>query len=132
MPTYTYQGLCNHVLYGPGCLVDPVAHRFTGTVTATSGLTITVPGAGASGIKFKSGYCKPTTITDYRMITAQSGDVLTLLMPFASSPLGATLELFAGCDHNVSGDCKNVFNNVDRFGGFNWVPNKNIFNTGVA
>lgn len=131
VPRYTFMALCNHVLYGPGCLVDPNNHDHTGEVSAVSGNTITVTGVNASGKDFTGGYCKPTAVSDFRLILAQSGDVLTLLLPFETSPLGTNVQAFEGCDHLVAGDCALKFDNVDRFGGHAFVPNKDIFRTGL-
>lgn len=131
IPTYTYQGQCNHQLYGPGCGVDPAPYRHSGIVTAVSGNTITVSGLNASGLDFKGGWVRPATVNDPRLILSQSGDVLTLLLPFAASALNQTVDAFAGCDHNLTGDCSNTFDNAINFGGFAFVPNKNIFTTGM-
>lgn len=131
MPRYSFMGQCNHVLYGPGCGADPAGHDHVGTVMAVNGNTITLSGASASGIAFRGGYCKPTGVSDFRMILDQAGDVLTLLLPFNGDVLGLSVQAFAGCDHLIAGDCDTVFNRVIENGGFNWVPNKNIFATGL-
>jgi hypothetical protein len=68
---------------------------------------------------------------DRRLILSSSGDVLTLLLPFTSSPLGSTVIVFAGCDHTIA-TCKSKFNNVVNYGGFAFVPTKNIFQTGIT
>ena len=128
MLAYTYQGPCNHQLYSAGCGANPASHTHTGTVTAVTGATITVSGANASGHDFVGGYCKPTAALDFRMVIAQTGDVLTLLLPFARSPLGSDVDCVAGCDHLLDGDCSNVFDNVLNYGGFAFVPIKNPFN----
>jgi len=127
MPRYGYAGLCQHVLYGPGCGVDPTPHTHTGLVTAVSGNTITVAGAGASGHDFVGGYCHPTGFNEFRLVISVSGDVLTLLLPFSVDMTGASMQCLAGCDHKIDGDCGQVFDNVLEFGGFPWVPNLNPF-----
>lgn len=128
MGAYTYQGPCNHQLYSARCGADPVEHTHTGTVTTVSGATITVTGLNSSGIMMTGGHVKPTTAADFRMVVSQAGDVLTLLLPFHSSPLGIDVDCVAGCDHDVNGDCGDVFDNVLRFGGFGFMPLKNPFN----
>jgi hypothetical protein len=131
MPRYTYMGMCNHTLYGPGCTKDPAAYRYSNTITAVSGNTVTVTGAGTSGLSFKGGYCKLSAASDFRMVLAQNVDVLTILAPFESSVVGSSMDCFAGCNHIVDGDCATVFNNVSRFGGFPYVPSRNIFTRGI-
>lgn len=131
IPRFTFQAQCNHQLYDLGCKVNPTSHHHSGIVTAVSGSTVTVSGLSASGKDCKGGYCRPTGISDFRMVLSQSGDVLTLLLPFSASPLGLTLECFQGCDHNMTGHCATRFDNVLEFGGHAFVPTKNPFATGL-
>jgi len=131
MPRYGYGSSCQHALYGPGCDVDPTLHDHIGIVTAVSGDTITVAGAAASGHKFKGGYCRPTGFDDFRLITSQSGDVLTLLLPFSVDVLGLSMQAFAGCDHRVDGDCALVFDNVIESAAHAYVPNIDLWRNGL-
>lgn len=132
IPKFTYMGQCNHVLYDSGCGVDPNLFMHSGTVTAVTDNVVTVAGAGASGFDFVAGYCTNATSSDFRMVIAQSGDDLTLLLPFETSPLGGTLQVFAGCDHNIASDCALVFDNVAEYGGYAWVPSKSPFESGLT
>lgn len=131
VPRFTYMGMCNHFLFDAGCKVNPALFNHVGTVTAVNGNDVTVAGLAASGYDVVGGYARPTTVQDFRMVLAQSGDTVTLLLPFADSVLGGDLQLFAGCDHIVDGDCALVFDNVENFGGFGFVPNKNPFQVGI-
>ena len=134
VPTVTYQGLCNHVLYDDFCQVDDTSASFrlsTAAVTAVAGNTITVTGADANGNGYYTGgFVESAGAADRRLILDQTGTLLTLLLPFSASPLGTNVTVFAGCDHAVS-TCKTKFNNVVNFGGFAWVPTKNVFATGI-
>ncbi len=126
IPRFTYQGLCNHFLYDNQCGV--IATNFqllSALVTAESGSTITVTGAAASGLNFTGGFVKPIGINDFRMVTAQSGDVLTLLLPFKQSVLNQTVDCFAGCNRIIVEDCLVVFDNPEEHGGFPFIPKKN-------
>lgn len=131
IPRFTYMGMCNHVLYDSGCGIDPSGFTHIGNVSAVSGSTITLDGAAASGLDFVGGYCRPTAQSDFRLILAQSGDVLTLLLPFETDVVSSNVQAFAGCDHLIEGDCALVFDNVAENGSFSFVPNKNIFQTGL-
>lgn len=132
IPRYTYGAMCQHILYGPGCDVDPSAgFTFNSTVTSISGNTVTVSGAGAFTHSFVGGYIRPTAVQDFRMVVSQAGDVLTLLIPFEEDPTTATVDVLAGCDHNIAGDCAETFDNIAEFSGYPFVPNRNIFETGV-
>ena len=131
VPRFNFGSMCQHVLYDDSCGVTATSFDLIGAVSSISGSTITLAGASASGIDFVGGYVTPTGADDFRMIIAQSGDVLTLLLPFANDPTGTNVQAFAGCDHLIEGDCALVFDNVAAFGGFPFVPNKDIFANGV-
>jgi len=132
VPRFTYQGLCNHVLYDGACGADdtdPTYRLSSATVTAESGNTITVSGASAyTDGWFTGGYVESGD--DYRLVIDHVGDLLTLHLPFATSVDGIAVNVFAGCSHNIA-TCKSKFNNVVNFGGFAFVPTKNIFETGL-
>lgn len=131
MPRVTFGSMCGAFLYDRFCGANPTLHNHIGEVTLVDENQITVNGAGASGHKFISGYVKPTTENDFRMVTAHSGDVLTLLLPFHNNQLGSSVQVFAGCDHLIDGDCALVFDRVADFLGFAFVPDKEIFRVGI-
>jgi len=135
VPRFNYQGLCNHVLYDGACQVDDTSASFrlsSAAVTAESGSTITVTGADANGDGYyDGGFVENVGSSDRRLILSQVGTVLTLLLPFASSVNGSNVTVFAGCDHTIA-ICKSKFNNVINYGGFAFVPTKNIFETGIT
>lgn len=132
MPRFTFMGMCQHILYDLAC--GALASNFDhfGTATSVVGLDITVGGLSASGLDVVGGYIRPTAEVDFRTIISQSGDVVTLNIPFANDPSGANMQVFAGCDHLIAGDCALVFDRVADFGGFPFVPSKDIFATGVT
>lgn len=132
IPRFTYAGMCQHVLYDNNCGAVDTNFDFLGVASAISGDTITVPGAGASGLDFVGGYLRPTGQNDFRMILSQSTDVMTLLLPFQVDPTGSNMQLFAGCDHVILGDCALVFDRVIDFGGAAFVPSKDIFAQGIS
>lgn len=135
VPRFNFQGSCNHVLYDDLCQVDdtdPAFRLSAAAVTAVSGNTITVTGVSAFGADFfEGGFVEASGGTDRRLILSTSGDILTLLLPFSASPLGSSVIVFAGCDHSIA-TCKSKFNNVINYGGFAFVPTKNIFTTGIT
>jgi hypothetical protein len=132
LPSWTYSHQCNHLLYATGCGAAIASFTHTGTVTAVSGNTITVSGASGSGHDFTGGFVKPTTSDDRRLIRSQSGDVLTLLQPFPSDVNGLSVDVSAGCDHLISGDCETVFGRGIDNGGFPYIPgeSRNPFGPG--
>ena len=130
IPGRKYQGLCNHVLFDSLCQIVKASNKYSGNVSVVSGNTLTVDGLAASeGADWAVG----GTIehgNDKRLVTAQSGDVLTLQLPFRDTPLSQTVDVYAGCDHTIS-TCLTKFTNTINYGGFPFVPTKNPFNTGL-
>jgi len=131
IPRFTFMSMCNHILYDEACGALDTDFDFIDVATSISGDTITITGLGASGIDFVGGYCRPSGTNDFRMVVEQSGDVLTLLLPFAADPTGGQIQAFAGCDHTLLGDCALVFDQVANYGGYPFVPSRNIFATGL-
>lgn len=131
IPRFTFASMCPLVLYSSAC--GAIASNFDhlGVASSIVDNTITVSGASASGIDFVGGYLRPTGTNDFRMITAQSGDVFTLLLPFHINPNGQNMQAFAGCDHVLLGDCALVFDQVINYGGHAFVPNRDLFQNGV-
>lgn len=132
IPLFLYQGLCNHILYDGRCKIVADTFKFTGTVTVISGATYTIPGLGASVATPATGGFVRVGATDWRLVLSQSGDAVTLLLPFNITDvgIGTSVDVFAGCDHTI-GVCKTQFANVLNYGGFAFVPLKNIFATGL-
>lgn len=140
IPRFSYQSLCNHVLFDANCKVDDTdaRWRFTSTVSAQSGSTLTVTGASAFGADWwVGGFVEIDGGDDARLVVAQSGDDLQLLLPFPSSSVGKSITAFAGCDHTI-GICDSKFNtpedtqsNVINYGGFAFVPTRNPYQSGL-
>ncbi len=135
-PRITYQGICNHVLYDARCKIlrtgDPAGEfLLTGNVTAVSGNDIDVAGVAAAGAGFfDGGFVKAPAggDDDARLVLSSSGDTLSLLLPFSIEVLATSVDVFAGCTHDLD-ICLTKFDNVINYGGFPFVPRKNPFNS---
>jgi len=145
IPRFTFRFQCNNVLGdgangGPGlCTVDleNAAFKFTGTVSAQSGLDITIPGAtGFADGWFEAGTMSTTDGLDARQIIRHVGDVLTLHVPFPFPMVGTEVVLRAGCHHDLV-DCGTAkfdiggSHNIGEFQGFAFVPSINPFEAGI-
>lgn len=134
LPRYSYQGLCNFTLYDTQCTVDINSFIYYGNGASVSGNTVTVTGlSAAKGSSWATGgYLTNPSNQDYRMILSQTGDICELIFPFRDDfdIVGASLKVVAGCDHSIP-TCKTKFNNVINYGGFAYVPKKNVFNSGI-
>ena len=74
---------------------------------------------------------------DARMVLTHVDDDLTMLLPFPFSAVGLDVDVFAGCDHTTT-DCDTKFfttefpsSNIPNYGGFPFVPLRNIFDKGL-
>jgi uncharacterized phage protein (TIGR02218 family) len=140
IPRFTYQGLCNHVLYDSGCKVDDTdtTFRLSGTVLTVVDETITVQGADGEVDGFwTQGFVEAQGGADARLILSHTGTSLQLLLPFPFDLVGETVVVLAGCDHTIA-TCDTKFftpevvtSNVINYGGFFFVPNRNIFENGL-
>lgn len=131
IPRFHYSNLCNHVLYDSGCKVVENDFRFIGIVSSITGAVYNIPGVGASVANPATGGFVRFGAVDYRLILSQSGDDLTLLLPFGPEvAVGSEVDVFRGCAHDIA-TCKSSFDNVQNYGGFAFVPLKNIFSTGL-
>src|SRR3546814_2715916 len=48
----------------------------------------------------------------------------TLITQFEDEGAGTAISLYPGCDHRRM-TCKDKFNNILNYGGFDWIPTKN-------
>lgn len=132
IPRYTYQSLCNHVLYDRWCTKVAADFKYTNIIeNIQSGSLFDVHGLDVN----PDGYCDSGFAVfggDYRLILKQVGPTIQLLLPFfADITGGPNIDVYAGCDHSVI-TCKAKFDNVINFGGFPYVPTNNPFVTGLT
>lgn len=141
IPRYTYQGLCNNVLYDSACKVDdtdPTWRLSSATVLSVTADTITVSGAdGQPDGYWTGGYVEAFGGQDARLILEHTGTSLKLLQPFPSDLTSQAVNVLAGCDHTI-GVCGSKFfttedptSNVINYGGFHFVPTRDIFRDGI-
>ncbi len=124
---------CNHVLYGPGCNVDPTPHTLTNLeITAINGTTITVAGSDPGSFSARGGFVRPTGANvDQRVVLSQSGEDLRLMLPFRDLTVGSRVDVLRGCNHIVTEDCAVVFNNVIQNLSFHQSPKRNPWRRGL-
>jgi hypothetical protein len=127
IPSFKYQGVCNHVLYTGDCGVSKEDHKYVGELTVATGSTITVPGLlAAKGAGWALGGYVSLNDVDYRLIIGQAGDVLTLTLDFGDGAVGQVVSVYAGCPHSLA-VCVSKFNNAVNYGGYPYVPILNPF-----
>ncbi len=122
-----YQRQCPHVLYGNACGVVRATHNTVTTVTASSGLVLTV--AALATKPYAGGFVEWLQADDKierRFISSFSGLALTLSQPFQGITNGTTVTVSPGCDHTTA-TCSGVYSNLPNYGGFPFIPTKNPF-----
>ncbi|MCK5131692.1 MAG: phage BR0599 family protein [Candidatus Sabulitectum sp.] len=130
VPRYTYQSLCNNILYDTRCSVLQSSYQHTGQVTNINETVLTITGAdGQPDGYYTAGFVQFGT-TDFRLIIKHVGTEITILLPFNKTPLGSDVDVFAGCDHTME-TCVSKFNNGINYFGCPFVPTRNIFQNGI-
>lgn len=140
-----YQRMCRHALYGRGCRLSKATYAATGRPTAVVGSVVTVPeAAGYPNGYFSMGMLE-TPDGALRFIVNHTGNKLTLMRPmeslgqlFANQGYGLNygliygglqLKMYPGCNRSRA-TCNAKFNNLENYGGFDWIPTKNPFGGG--
>lgn len=133
-----YQIGCPHVLYSQGegqCNANEAAATVTATVASVSGTTATLV-AGWEGsftpAKFAEGMFKwqnDDDQTEIRKILSVSGNVLSLGGVLRDLVAAMSVSVVLGCNHRKDttddGDCLTLHNNIQNYGGCDWIPVKN-------
>lgn len=134
LPVKTVGRQCPHILFDTGCGVDPVAGGFIITPTVASisadGLTITVSSiSGKPDAWATHGKIVRTADGEERTVLQQTGTSIVVDYKFRTLEVGDTLEVFAGCDHSLTGEhgCREKFDNVLNYGGEPHAPTNNLF-----
>lgn len=122
-----YQSLCRHVLYSNKCGVSATDFRVDGTISDINGLFVVVPQIES----YPNNYFRAGGINFggliYRTVINNQGSTLKVDRPVPTN-ISSNVIVYAGCNH-TSNHCKNKFNNLNNFGGFEFVPRSNPFST---
>jgi hypothetical protein len=130
VPNVYYQSPCNNTLYDDVCGVVFADFSASSVITAVAANVITITDVGVlDGLLVGGEASLPSG--ERRMITEQTGNVITVNYQFSSIAVSDTLTFAAGCDLNWAGDCATKFSNQLRHTGFNFIPNDNVFETGL-
>lgn len=129
--TFTYKKICNHNVYDEGCGLDKGLFSRNVTVDGieSNGLSLRINELTEAGGYYTDGLIRIGNT--YKHITLHDPVTYTLhiISPFESLSIGDTVTLYKGCSRTI-GSC-NDFGNFDNFFGFPYIPNKNIFESGL-
>jgi uncharacterized phage protein (TIGR02218 family) len=137
LPVISAGKACVHVLYDSRCRVDRSLFSRTTSVLWVDGRDIRVdlgPDRGSDWALFGEVYFSQTgdrmTIskqTDLTITPGVSSIVkLTMQMPIIDLVVGSSVQVFAGCDHDIT-TCQAKFANQINYGGFPQMPTRNPF-----
>lgn len=123
-----FQRTCRHVLYSTGCTLNLNDFLTATTVTSVSGTTVVVaPLAGKTDVaEYYTGGILSFN-GELNFISRHSGTTLTMLNPVTGLVNGSAVSIAAGCNLARS-TCETKFNNLNNFGGFPYLPDRNPFN----
>lgn len=130
MTPVMYQGTCNHQLYDERCGALREDHTVSAIVTDVKGRLITVDDDVYQDEAFISGTILNLRNGEARAIITNTDNVIEITYPFLDIVEGDEVELSQGCDYARLGSCKSVFGRTASYGGFDWVPLNNPFDTG--
>lgn len=124
---------CPHFLYDAGCKLDPEDFRVDVEVASKVGNTLTVTGIVITDEGYYTGGFVSWVATDEgtverRMVEKQVGGSLTLFGLADGIEVGDELALYPGCNRTPE-TCKNKFDNIDNYGGYDFMPGKTPFGT---
>lgn len=129
IPGLAFQSQCPLRWGSDRCGVNRYAYRVEATLSSVSGLNLVSPAFAAHpNGHFRGGWVEAEGAT--RMITAHTGDTITLFTPMAIS-VGAIVAVFPGC-MGTEEDCATRYNNLANHLGCKRIPGKNPFGeTGI-
>lgn len=133
VPDVYYQTPCNNVLYDTNTCRVPKAPNTLNAVAVTVAnniITLDSIGGWADNDFFGGAITNPEN-NEARMIVSQIGNVIKVNYPFGELPSNSPVVLVRGCDHDFNGDCKHRYNNQERFTGFKFIPDTNVFEKGL-
>lgn len=124
--------LCQHTLFDARCKVNRAAYTVTATVTYVAGQLIQVDNQGFAFGALDRGQITNTRTGEAQTIILNDANGVKIGFPFYDIVLGDVVELTQGCNRERLGHCKARFNNVVNYGGFDFVPEVNPFETIAA
>jgi hypothetical protein len=122
IPRLFFQTNCNHHIFDDFCGLAKNTYKKVKTVVSVTGAVVELDLSDLTNIYLKGG----TLVfgNDQRLITNQSGNNLTLLVPMPQVHAGDLVTLYPGCS-GAAGACQAYNNLEDGFLGFPTIPTRN-------
>lgn len=127
LPVITVGRSCPHILYDSNCRVARTSFRQVTTIASFEGRIVTVASMGAHPDGWATyGELLHVASGERMTVFEQAGTKITLQLPIAGIADGDSVEVYAGCDHDIA-TCATKFSNVANFGGMPNLPRRNVF-----
>lgn len=122
-----YQRQCRHVHFLPGCNLDRAAYEITGTVTGVyqNGLELGIPELDGKPDNYFAGGVIELGGT-MRYILSSTAVYVTINRRVLGLTNEVAVKVYPGCDRS-SQTCRDKFNNIENYGGFDYIPIKGPF-----
>lgn len=133
IPWQVQQETCVLVTYGVQCGVSAEDFRIasSGGITLDNTFIMNSAWDTSDATYFKGGYVKCRRTRETRFVLDQQAlGKLIISYPFDQARSTDTFDAFAG-DQRTGDVCKNKFHNKINFMGFEKIPTKNLFKTGI-
>jgi len=121
---------CPHFLYDMDCKVNEADYREEGVISAVTPSTVTVTMIPMPDQYFRGGYIEWAAnadgTMDRRMIESQEGNTFTVFGLTERMTVGLAVNVYPGCDRSPQ-TCKDKFDNIDNYGGFDFMPGESPF-----
>lgn len=119
---------CRHTLYQTGCNINREQYRHDGIISSITGeLTVEISGASIQPNGYYTGGFLVAPSGATRFLTDHREEAVDLSRPLSELASGMSVTIYPGCDH-LKETCHTKFNNLDNFGGFPYIPQRNPFN----
>jgi uncharacterized phage protein (TIGR02218 family) len=122
---------CPHFLYDVDCKVDPADFENDGVIAAKTGASVTLTMAEIPEDQYYRGgfiawEANADGTMERRMIESQVGTNFVIFGLTDRMEVGVAVKLYPGCDRSP-GTCKDKFDNIDNYGGFDFMPGESPF-----
>lgn len=120
---------CPYQLYhNSTCRVDEFTYTVAGTITASTGTTIT---AAEFATKPDGWFLGGQLVANgrHRMVTGHTGDTVTI-SPYLVTEAGMAVTVSAGCAHTTD-ECDTKFGNILNYGGEPFIPIRDPWQTRI-
>ncbi len=130
-----YGRACNHFLYDDDCRVNKASFAVAAEVTALSGVTVTATAVATHPDGYFSGGFIEWDLDllgtkERRAVEEHVGSTLTLIGLTDGMTVAMDIVAYPGCALDLE-TCDKKFNNLENFGGFPKMPNKDPLRDGV-